>query len=119
MAKKDSKAKTNKNSTTTKVNFDYIKSSQFRVIRVDGVHGGLTPRGDVIQVALFSERAPIPKREEYRVENGKLGERTDVQQRDAIVREVEVEALVDLTTARVIHKWLGEKIELAGKIKGR
>jgi len=100
---------------TDTVKFDYIKSNQFRVIHVDGTHGGVTPKGTGIQIAFFSERAPIPKREEHTIHNGKVGERVAVTLRDAIVREVEVEALMDLAVARRIHKWLGEKIELATK----
>jgi len=80
-----------------KINFDYIKSNQFRVIRVDGAHGGIAPNGYTIQMALFSERAPIPKRETYKLEQGKLGERVAVEQRDALIREVEIESAEQLT----------------------
>jgi hypothetical protein len=97
------------------IKFDYIKSNQFRVIHVDGAHGGVSPKG-LIQMAFFSERAPIPKRETYSLEQGKLGPRTKVEQRDAIVREVEVETLIDLQVAKVIVQWLGEKIEQAEKL---
>lgn len=99
--------------TKDKISFDYIKSNQFRVIHVDGVHGGATPKGHAIQMAFFSERAPIPKRETYGLVGGKLGERKEKVERDAIVREVEVEVIMDLETAKAITKWLGEKIESA------
>ncbi len=103
--------------TKDKISFDYIKSNQFRVIRVDGAHGGIAPKGRAIQMALFSERAPIPKRETYRLEKEGLGQRIEIQERDAIIREVEVEALMDLETAKAINKWLGEKIKLASDIE--
>ena len=96
-----------------KASFDYIKSNQFRVIHVDGAHGGITPRGHSIQMALFSERAPIPKRETYKLEEGRLGERIAKEERDAIIREVEVEALIDLETAKIIVEWLKGKIKQA------
>ena len=96
--------------------FDYIKSSCFRVIRVDGAHGGITPRGDVIQIALFNERRPIPQREEYDIKDGKLTGKSNVKQRDAFIREVEVEALMSLDVARAIYTWLGDNIELAEQI---
>ncbi len=102
-----------------KINFDYIKSNQFRVVRVDGVHGGIAPNGHTIQMALFSERAPIPKRETYKLKQGKLGERTAVEQRDAIIREVEVEALIDIETAKRIAEWLKGKIDVADKLRKR
>jgi len=99
----------------SEIKFDYIKSNQFRVIHADGVHGGVSPKG-FIQMAFFSERGPIPKRETYSLEQGKLGPRTKVEQRDAIIREVEVETLIDLQVAKVIVKWLGEKVEQAEKL---
>jgi len=103
--------------TQNRVSFDYIKSNQFRVIHVDGAHGGITPKGHVIQMALFSERAPIPRRETYKLQEGKLGERTEKVERDAIIREVEVEALIDIETAKRIAEWLKEKIEQAENLK--
>ena len=99
----------------SEIKFDYIKSNQFRVVHVDGAHGGILPRG-LIQMAFFSERAPIPQRETYMLEQGKLGERKKVEQREAIIREVEVETLIDLQVAKVIFQWLGEKISQAEKI---
>ena len=130
MAKKTSKVKSKKSSKKAvskkevlkilekgKINFDYIKSNQFRVIRVDGAHGGIAPNGHTIQMALFSERAPIPKRETYKLEQGKLGERTAVEQRDAVIREVEIEALMDLNTAKRIVNWLQDKIDVAEQLQ--
>ena len=99
----------------SEIKFDYIKSNQFRVIHVDGAHGGVSPKG-LIQMAFFSERAPIPKQETYELEQGKLGKRKKVKQREAIIREVEVETLIDLQVAKVIVRWLGEKIDQAEKL---
>jgi len=130
MAKKSSEVKSKKTAkkatnraarvkvaTQKKINFDYIKSNQFRVVRVDGAHGGIAPNGHTIQMALFSERAPIPKRETYKLEQGKLGERTAVEQRDAVIREVEIEALMDLDTAKRIVNWLQDKIDVAEQLQ--
>ncbi|MHC4527943.1 MAG: hypothetical protein ACYTEX_21930 [Planctomycetota bacterium] len=100
-----------------KINFDYIKSNQFRVIRVDGAHGGIAPNGRTIQMALFSERSPIPKRETYKLEKGRLGAVATRDARDAVIREVEVEALMDLETANRIVAWLKDKIDVAEKLR--
>lgn len=130
MAKKKSKEKSQKSakkavkkSSKPKVpgkdtiSFDYIKSNYFRVIRVDGAHGGIAPKAHVIQMALFSERRPIPKKETFRLKEGQLGEQIDRIERDTIIREVEVEALVDLDTAKSISKWLEDKIQLMTKLE--
>lgn len=110
--------KTSKKSRTNpvKVSFDYIKSNYFRVIRVDVAHGGVTPKGNMIQMALFSERQSIPKKETFALENGQLGERTGIEKREAIIREVEIEMIMDLPTAKSISSWFREKIELAEKM---
>lgn len=132
MGKKTSKAKSKKTAKKTnrksskvespaqgKISFDYIKSNQFRVIRVDGVHGGIAPKANIIQMAFFSERQPIPRRETFELKQGQLGARIYREERDAVIREVEVEALIDLDTARSINKWLEEKIELMTQVEKR
>jgi hypothetical protein len=101
-----------------RIRFDYIKSNCFRVIRVDGAHGSPTPKGDAIQIALFSERNPIPQSEEYAItEQGNLGERLAQKTRGAIVREVEVEAILSIEMARLIEQWLHDKIAMIEKAK--
>jgi len=120
MPKKKQKkaAKRRENEETHTIAFDYIKSNCFRVIHVDGVHGGPTPGGDKIQMGLFSERTPIPLREEYSLTDaGKLGERTKVAKRDALIREVEVEAILSLPMARRLVIWLEEKLKAIDDIQ--
>ncbi len=113
VTKKSADVKKNRKKT---INFDYIKSNQFRVIHADGVHGGLHPKGKAIQMAFFSERQPIPRRETYNFDGEKLTGIKKTDKRDAIVREVEVEVLLDLDMAISLHKWISEKIEDAMKI---
>ena len=93
---------------------EYRKSNFFRVIRADGVHGGLGPNGRVIHLGFFTERRPIPDAEIYNVKEGVIGDRVRVEVTDAIViREMETSLLLDLDTAISVHKWLGEKIKQA------
>ena len=95
-----------------RVAFDYIKSQLFRVIRADGAIGGLTPNGNSINFALYTERHPIPRRLVHQVEGGKLGAvlTNETVSRDAIVREMDVEVFLSVDVARSLHTWLGEKI---------
>jgi len=106
-AKKKSRPK------TAKVVFDYIKSCQFRVVRIDGIHGGINPQGNAIQMACFSERNPIPKREVYEIVDGRLksNDKIEVEIRQAVVREVEFEALLNLDVAQSLRAWLDDKIQ--------
>lgn len=97
----------------TKVRFFYIKSNHFRVIDMQGAHGGITPRGNIF-AALFNERSAIPQATVQRLNSdGLLGpeiveERTG---KEGIVREVEVGIMMDLSAAVSFHQWLGDKID--------
>lgn len=101
----------------TTVRFHYIKSGQFRVIHVDGAHGGVTPNGNAIHMALFSERLPIPLNELYEVEpSGKLGKLSEKSVREGYVREIEVSAVLSLNTAKALHAWLSKSIDTLEKV---
>lgn len=96
--------------TAPTVILDFIKSSSFRSLRADGVIGGITPNGH-IHMAFFSERAAIPRRAIHVLnDDGTLGELRELQTRDSIVREMEVDMFLTLETAKSINDWLGKKI---------
>jgi hypothetical protein len=112
----DAKQKSIPEPITGKVRFDYIKSNFFRVIHVDGVHGGLRPSGTAIHMALFSERNAIPQTEEMQITEGRIVSPIKVEGRHAIVREVEVDAIVDLGTAVALRDWLSNMIGIMESI---
>jgi len=100
------------------LNFDYIKSNQFRVIHADGAFFALTAQGGVT-VSFFAERQPIPRRIVIRVNpDGTLGQEITEQRvvRDAIVRDTEVAVAMSLETAKRINDTLGEILEKAKQI---
>ena len=97
------------------VEFHYIKSNTFRVVHADGVWGGPTPRG-YITMAFYSERAPIPKRLVHEITSeGTLGRETSRDARAGIVREVDVEVMMDLDLAKGLLRWLEEKVTVLEK----
>ena len=100
-----------------KVKFHFIKSNHFRVVHVDGAHGGITPDGHIF-AAMFNTRAPIPQISVQRVEDNKLGGeiREERVSKDGLVREVEVGLMMNLNTAESLHRWLGEKIATLRKV---
>jgi len=102
-----------------KVRFHYIKSNYFRVVHVDGAHGGVTPDGNIFFSA-YSQRAPIPQITTHKVDaEGSVAEeiREERITKDGIVREVEVGIMMDIATAESLHKWLGEKIEASKELR--
>jgi len=64
-------------------------------------------------IGMYSERQPFPTKMVHTVEAGRLGpEQMDKREaRKAIVREIEVAAIMDIAQAIVLRKWLDEKIE--------
>ncbi len=102
-----------------KIRFDYIKSNHFRVIHVDGVYGGNSPRVGHIGMAVWNERWPIPKQTAQMIQSGKVTNEEILSERvmrDAIVREVEVLLTMDIETAKVMQRWLGQKIKQFEKL---
>jgi len=95
----------------TKVTFNYIKASLFRTIHVDGVIGAITPNGH-IHFAVFSERPAIPRVVENKLnEDGRIGEEIHKETKEGIVREMEVDLLMNLQSAQNLHDWLGNRIQ--------
>lgn len=98
--------------------FDLIKSAHFRVIHVDGAVGGPTPQG-LMHIAFYAERSPIPRRIVQGINpDGTLSmpiqEKTVI--RDALIRELEVDAIMSLPVAEQLHKWLGDRIDELKKL---
>ena len=96
----------------TSVDCHYLKSNSFRVVHADGVWGGTTPRG-YIAMSFFSERAPIPRKLTYAVNpDGVVDQKRETgrDSRAGIIREVEVEVMVDLAMAKSLSTWLQQHI---------
>ena len=97
------------------VEIHYLKANDFRVIHADGVWGGVAPRG-YITMSVFSERNPIPRKMVFDVTpDGQLGPVTDRDSKEGIIREVEVEVVMDVPLAKSLVEWLKDKITFAEK----
>lgn len=104
-----------------KIAFDYIKGQYFRVIHADGAIGAITPRGD-IQFALYSERKAIPRRQVNAIKSEFiLGDviKEETVSRDSIVREMDINVVVNSDVATNLAKWLLERVEELEKIRGK
>lgn len=98
------------------VQFHYIKSGLFRTIHVSGAIGSVTPSGN-IHCALFNERAAIPRITQHQIdESGNLNkESVVVDGRDGFVREMEIDLVMSLDSAKGLRDWLNQKIVDAEK----
>ena len=113
-------------SPPTGIELHYVKSNGFRVVHADGVWGGPTPRG-YITMSFYSERLPIPRSMTHELKPPEpnspdriLGQEIARDSKKGIVREVEVEIMVDLVMAKSLIGWLKEKVQtLEGQEKGK
>jgi len=92
------------------INFDYIKSGQFRVIHADGAFFALTTQGG-LTISFFSERQPIPRRVTHKLNaDGSLGDEIVDQRvvRDAVIRDTEFAVTMTMETAKRVKDKLEE-----------
>jgi hypothetical protein len=92
--------------------FDFEKSNYFRVIHVDGFFGGVAPATQLLHLAVFNERQPIPKKVFHPVKDGilqpEIMEKRET--RAGLFRELEADLVISLETAMSLRAWLDEKI---------
>ena len=95
-----------------RIYFDYIKSNYFRTVYVNGIFGGLSPQGDVINMSVYTERWPLPKQVVHKLENSLCKDeiREERITRNAIVREIDVNLVITIEQAISMKEWLEEKI---------
>jgi hypothetical protein len=102
---------------TETVDFHYVKTGGYRTYHVDGVFGGMTPKG-YIYMELFVERAPTPIIVTQEINPDRtLGKETARQGKKGLIREVEAGVVVDLKTAELLRDWLTDKINQVAEIQ--
>ena len=102
-------------SVKSDVRLHYLKSSDFRTIHVDGGIGGITPTG-YIHLSLYSERLAIPREQVMEInKDGSPGKIVEEMSRGGVVREMQVDTLMNLNTAKAVKNWLDQQIGLIEK----
>ena len=99
------------------VTFHYVKSNSFRVVHCDGIIGGLTPQG-YLNFAMYSERVAIPQTRTHELTpEGKLREPAVKEiTRGGVVRELEVDAVMNIQQMIAFRDWLTERIDEHSKL---
>lgn len=94
--------------------FKYIFDNHYNPVYVNGAHGGVTPRGELI-VNFYLERQPLPNSITHEIAaNGTIGPEINADPADlgsSLVRVVSSGVVLSHQTAKDIHYWLGEKIK--------
>ena len=99
--------------STEEIDFHLIKSTLFRNISFDGAFGALSPHGKV-HVTLFTERATIPKKVVFKLEEGDVigDEVVDKREgKEGITRDLEANLVFDFETAQMLKELLEALLE--------
>jgi hypothetical protein len=94
--------------------FKYIFTYDYSPVYVNGAHGGISPRGELV-MNFYLERQPLPNAISHEITSaGGIGPETDVEPSDlgrSMVRQVTNGVVLNYQTARELHFWLGEKVK--------
>jgi hypothetical protein len=93
--------------------FKYIFTYDYNPVYVNGAHGGISPRGELI-ANFYLERQPLPNELTHSVSSeGAIGNVTAVDPKDlnsSLVRYVPCGIVLNYASARNLHQWLGDNI---------
>lgn len=101
-------------SKNPEMTFKYIFTYDYNPVYVNGAHGGVSPRGELV-MNFYLERQPLPNAIAHEITpSGTIGAETTVEPEDlgrSLVRQVINGVVVNFQTARELHYWLGEKLK--------
>jgi hypothetical protein len=94
--------------------FKYIFDYGYNPIYVNGAHGGVSPRGELI-MNFYLERMALPESITHEINpNGTIGKETAAEPDDlanSMVRFIESGVVMNYQNAKELHLWLGERIK--------
>lgn len=94
------------------IKFEYEILPTYNSYAISGAYGGLTAAGEVV-ANFFHERGPIPRKQEYQVQDGKLQEPPILEEKkDAIIRDVLFSVSMSPPVARSLANWLNKKADI-------
>ncbi len=93
--------------------FKYVFPQDYNPAYVNGAHGGLSPRGELV-INFYLERPPLPHAITHALTpNGTIGRELEEVPEDlkaSLVRFVTGGVVLNLENARNIHAWLGDRV---------
>jgi hypothetical protein len=102
-----------RNNTEPSVTFKYIFPYDYNPVFVNGAHGGVSPRGELI-ANFYLERHPLPSEITHAItKEGAIGDVTAVDPDDlhsSMVRYVPCGIVLNYENAVNLNKWLSDNI---------
>ena len=94
--------------------FKYIFDYGYNPVYVNGAHGGVSPRGELV-MNFYLERMALPESITHEINpNGTIGSETAAEPDDlahSMVRFIEAGVVMNYQNARELHLWLGERVK--------
>jgi len=105
---------TKKNSIPKKMKYKYIFKDEYNPVYVNGAHGGISTRGEII-INFFLERHGVPYSQTHKIEDdGLLGAEIEREPKDysaKMIRYVENGIVLNYQTAVQIRDFLDRQIK--------
>jgi hypothetical protein len=96
------------------VTFKYIFNYAYNPVYVNGAHGGISPRGELV-MNFYLERPPLPDEITHELNpNGTIGDvvaEAPDNLKNSMVRFIDNGVILNYESARNIHFWLGERLK--------
>ena len=94
--------------------FKYIFDYGYNPVYVNGAHGGVSPRGELI-MNFYLERMALPESITHEINpNGTIGNEVSAEPDDlknSLVRFIETGVVMSYHNAKELHLWLGDRIK--------
>ncbi len=95
------------------ITFKYIFNYAYNPVYINGAHGGITPRGELV-MNFYMERPPLPDELTHEINpNGTIGDlvtETPDNLKNSLVRFIDNGVILNYESARNIHFWIGERL---------
>lgn len=95
--------------------FKYVFPEGYCPAYVNTVHGGITARGE-LEIHFLHDRPPLPDTSEMTFIEGHPIQREFVADNVTGLRHVKTGVIMDYDSARRLHKWLTDKIDIFDKM---
>lgn len=102
------------NQQKPEISFKYVFNYNYNPAYVNGAHGGISPRGELV-VHFYLERPALPSSITHEVTpHGAIGRESAVLPEDlaaTMVRFIDTGVVMNYENARSFHSWLGEQLK--------
>ncbi len=96
------------------IKFKYIFNYGYNPVYVNGAHGGISPRGELI-VNFYLERIALPESITHEINpNGTIGNEVSAEPDDlknSLVRFIDTGVILNYQSAKDMLLWLGERVK--------